>query len=123
MELGAAVFALTNVLLAAGWFILAIALWRVRSRKPLRGGEYPVVFTLLVYGIMRVLILLDFKPWEMTTLMGLMSGLTIASVLIIYKILRDLRNSPLPPTGPTLVLNGDIAKTYAAIKNCNGNGH
>lgn len=119
MELGTVVFQFSNGLLAAGWLTLAWQLWRVRKHNILKGGEYPVIATLLVYALTRVMTALDHRPWEYPELLALMSGLSLTSVWILVRTLNELAKQP-PPKGQTLVLNGDLAKVYHTIKRGEG---
>lgn len=119
MDVGELFFLLSNLLLSAGWFVLAAQLWRVRKHCILKGGEYPVIATLLVYALVRLLIAFEHKPWEYPVLLAVLSGLSLTSVWILVRTLNDLAKKT-PPQGTTLILNGDLAKTYRAIKTREG---
>ena len=88
INLGTWVFEIANILLLTSWVVLAFLLWRVRRTKVLRGGECIVVSTLLTFALVRALQILDYRPWEMPTIMGAVSGLTIISTLIVGNALN-----------------------------------
>lgn len=88
VNLGTWVFEIANILLLTSWVVLAYLLWRARHTKVLRGGECIVVATLLMFALIRAMHILDYRPWEMPTIMGAVSGLTIISTLIVGNALN-----------------------------------
>jgi len=119
VDIGEVFFLLSNVMLCAGWLTLAAQLWRVRKHDILQGGTYPVMATLVCYALMRGLSAFDQKPWDHPVLLAILSGLSLTSVWILVRTLNDLAKRE-PPKGTTLVLNGDLAKTYKIIKQSEG---
>ncbi len=122
-NLGTFLYEASNVVLLVVWLALAFSLWRVRGHKLLKGGELPVIATLIAYAYRSASIIFGVNPWTQPTFMATVTALTVCSAVIIISALRSLPYKCPKDDSPKLVieLNGRVAERYAAMhKTLNG---